>query len=61
MLIKTRKSFMFWDWSVNRPREMWLPQLLPSPNKGQLGSGHSWRGADAIGALGSEEEGKGDA
>lgn len=28
LLIKTRKSFMFWDSSVNRPREM-SPQLLP--------------------------------
>lgn len=37
MLIKTRKSFMFWDSSVNRPREMWLPQLLPSPDEGAAG------------------------
>lgn len=28
---------MFWDSSVNRPREMWLPQLLPSPDEGAAG------------------------
>lgn len=39
MLIKTRKSFMFWDSSVNRPREMSLPQLPPwGRPRGQLGS-----------------------
>lgn len=36
MLIKTRKSFMFRDSSVNRPREMSLPQLPPSaPPRGK--------------------------
>lgn len=44
LLIKTRKSFMFWDSSVNRPREM-------SPQPGRQGSWsteHSWQdGGDA--------------
>lgn len=39
LLIKTRKSFLFWDSSVNRPREMSL-QLLPwAGPAGQLACG----------------------
>lgn len=49
---------MFWDSSVNRPREMSLPQLLPPPTKGAAGVlGTAGEGTEAISTLGSEEEG----